>query len=48
MAEGEDWQDRISSQNIEKTDKSSSAGSANSEGGLGRIASRAGQKIRKN
>ncbi len=32
MAEGEDWQDRISSQNIEKTDKSSIAGSANSEG----------------
>ena len=31
MAEGEDWQDRISSQNIEKTDKSSIAGSANSE-----------------
>ena len=32
MAEGEDWQDRISSQNIEKTDRSSVSGSVNSEG----------------
>ena len=48
MAEGEDWQDRISSQNIEETDQSSVSGSVNStRPSLGKIASRAGAKDQK-